>query len=667
MSNSSGFTSSTPPGPSTKRHSTFVWTPVFPENLVTPCMRSKHAACLVGSFIYVFGGRDAHSSRKDLWRYNITTNVWTSLECFGMAPPLLQDHTMVNRDNKLYIFGGELGFGSSDETALWSYDLQERSWAKEVGGTDVKKPLGRRGHTATLANDVMYIYGGYLDLKGSSSELWLYDFESDSWHIDCLSHLNEPPPRHNHSAVLHNNAIWIYGGLSNRVPRADLWKWDIDGRSWLRIRFHQGPTTLSGHSACVHNDCMFIFGGEDGTNNIRNDLWTFSFVTQNWSKISPFQGILPSPSLHHTLLPVLTQVHLNPNVQYKAVSVPHLQPSQVLETVSPPRPYSSPPGIERTTSPHGSDVGLARVFQNRVKPTGLLSPTAAAEYTVIVNKNVEEDISDILFHRRKLNLDGALESNVTDENENATYKQQTVCTECNRSYDLKDQCNPCYKCGDVNNTDRRSSFSDEHSSNCQCEELQIVDLEDDIDYQQFTEQTQLLSTQNQRIIETDQSNGFYNNGYVSVDDLHGNKFHHTIAQHGNNIHQHLNDDKKTHADGTETSLEKEDKLTTHQRNVIPKIIEPSKQRQYGRSNTVNEKNKQNGNNEWCLARDKQGYYTKEKQGESVLCMFLIGGKEGGNSNGITGIKTPLAMWKCGVIPGKPSPQGIRKIMTDMTI
>jgi len=37
-------------------------------------------------------------------------------------------------------------------------------------------PISRRGHTAVLYGNCMYIYGGYVDMKGSSGELWQFSF-----------------------------------------------------------------------------------------------------------------------------------------------------------------------------------------------------------------------------------------------------------------------------------------------------------------------------------------------------------------------------------------------------------------------------------------------------------------------------------------------------------
>lgn len=37
------------------------------------------------------------------------------------------------------------------------------------------QPYGRRAHSAVLYKDSMHIYGGYQDLRGSSSELWSFN------------------------------------------------------------------------------------------------------------------------------------------------------------------------------------------------------------------------------------------------------------------------------------------------------------------------------------------------------------------------------------------------------------------------------------------------------------------------------------------------------------
>ena len=54
--------------------------------------------------------------------------------------------------------------------------LQRNEWRKFRAPKGVVTPKGRRSHTATVFQDSLYIYGGYQDLKGSTSELWAFHF-----------------------------------------------------------------------------------------------------------------------------------------------------------------------------------------------------------------------------------------------------------------------------------------------------------------------------------------------------------------------------------------------------------------------------------------------------------------------------------------------------------
>ena len=68
---------------------------------------------------------------------------------------------MVEYQDILYVFGGELSFCNDQETPLWMYDIKENSWEKYCAPRGVVTPKGRRGHSAVVHGDCMYIYGGY--------------------------------------------------------------------------------------------------------------------------------------------------------------------------------------------------------------------------------------------------------------------------------------------------------------------------------------------------------------------------------------------------------------------------------------------------------------------------------------------------------------------------
>ena len=105
--------------------------------------------------------------------------------------------------------------------------FQEKTWHKYSTPKGVVTPKGRRGHTAVVFQDSMYIYGGYQDLRGSTSELWAFHFPSKTWHLVSQGGAADCPPRHHHSAVLHDSSMWIFGGMSDLQETSDCWKFDL--------------------------------------------------------------------------------------------------------------------------------------------------------------------------------------------------------------------------------------------------------------------------------------------------------------------------------------------------------------------------------------------------------------------------------------------------------
>ncbi|RWS29629.1 uncharacterized protein B4U80_08685 [Leptotrombidium deliense] len=245
-------------------------------------------------FIYLLGGRSEESQ-------------WEEIKTKGHQPTNLQEHTMIEWNNKLYVFGGEVGVSSNGDTPLWILDIATNCWRKPMSspmslhpGSSGMQPSGRRGHSAVLYGDAMHVYGGYQDLKGASSELWTFDLSFEEWHLmSCSGRMNEQPsPRHSHSAVVHNNCLWIYGGMTDLQEKSDFWKWDFGTRQWTKIKTKFNPGGLHSHTAIKAFGSMFVFGGERG-GTLLHELWRFNFATETWEKLQT-QGMVPNPRCRHT-------------------------------------------------------------------------------------------------------------------------------------------------------------------------------------------------------------------------------------------------------------------------------------------------------------------------------------------------------------------------------
>ncbi|XP_070980020.1 uncharacterized protein [Oncorhynchus clarkii lewisi] len=93
----------------------------------------------------------------------------------------------------------------------------------------------------------MYIYGGYIDMIGSSQEFWKLDFDTKLWTLlDCIQMEVGPGPRHSHSAMTVLDCMYLFGGLREQ---RDLWRWNSTCHSWSCLNAMSGPSKLVGHSA----------------------------------------------------------------------------------------------------------------------------------------------------------------------------------------------------------------------------------------------------------------------------------------------------------------------------------------------------------------------------------------------------------------------------------
>ncbi|KAK0089840.1 hypothetical protein PV325_005147 [Microctonus aethiopoides] len=234
-------------------------------------------------------------------RYLAPESRWEELHPSGDRPSALQEHSAVAYKDCLYVFGGELGFSAGTETPLWIYNVKTNCWRKIRAQKGCAVPRGRRGHTALVHRGQMIIYGGYQDLRGSSPELWAFHFETESWHLLSTSEAG-PPPRHKHSAVLHCDSMYIYGGMTDLQERNDCWKWDVKSTTWCLLKSKPGPGPLHGHAACRLPSCMLIFGGESG-GLTTNDLWRFHFGTETWDRLT-ISGPKPQPRAESVALAV---------------------------------------------------------------------------------------------------------------------------------------------------------------------------------------------------------------------------------------------------------------------------------------------------------------------------------------------------------------------------
>lgn len=195
----------------------------------------------------------------------------------GDIPPGCAAYGFVVDGTRLLIFGGMVEYGKYSSEL---YELQASRWEwKRLKPKPPKNgisPCARLGHSFTLVNDKVYLFGGLAneseDPKNNIpkylNDLFALDIRSTpvQWERpDTQGPL--PPPRESHTGVAYIckekeiSYLVIYGGMSG-CRLGDLWFLNTDTLTWNKPHI-SGITPLprSLHTSTLIGHRMFVFGG----------------------------------------------------------------------------------------------------------------------------------------------------------------------------------------------------------------------------------------------------------------------------------------------------------------------------------------------------------------------------------------------------------------------
>lgn len=178
--------------------------------------------------------------------------------------------TVVN-DKMIVIFGHSSIYGYLN--TVQEYDFERNSWTiVETTGAVVR---GGFGHTSVYypEKDLIYVHAGYHSSQTDSllvDSLYSYSPSKNSWKLLSPS----TSPRYLHSSVIISGVMYVFGGnghnsthdnAGNKCFSVQFLAYDIECDSWSTMN---QPSIKNvgryGHSAVVHKDEMYIFGGFNG-------------------------------------------------------------------------------------------------------------------------------------------------------------------------------------------------------------------------------------------------------------------------------------------------------------------------------------------------------------------------------------------------------------------
>lgn len=205
-----------------------------------------------------------------------TLMYWSRAPVYGYLPTHgLRAHTATLVDNVAWIFGG------CDEKAcskdVWCFFTETMQWTHPTTCGDVPSPC--RAHTATLVDTKLVMIGGGEGGRYYNG-VYVLDTLTHRWSRPTFpADMQIPAPRRAHTSVYYRGKIWVFGGGNGKLALNDLWTLEVgttanvDRMKWeLMATRGRKPTARGYHTANLIGNVMVVVGGSDGRECF-SDIW----------------------------------------------------------------------------------------------------------------------------------------------------------------------------------------------------------------------------------------------------------------------------------------------------------------------------------------------------------------------------------------------------------
>ncbi|OMO86693.1 Kelch repeat type 1 [Corchorus olitorius] len=263
------------------------------DGQVGPSPRAFHVAVSIDCHMFVFGGRSGSRRLGDFWVLDTDIWQWSELTSFGDLPsPRDFSAASAIGNQKIVMYGG--WDGKKWLSDVYVLDTISLEWTElSVTGSP---PPPRCGHTATMVEKRLLVYGGRGGGGPIMSDLWaLKGLIDEGLYLSVLSILEEnetpgwtqlklpgqtPSPRCGHTVTSGGHYLLLFGGhgTGGWLSRYDIYYNDcivLDRLSaqWKRLPIGNEPPAARAYHSLSHIGSRYLlFGGFDGKLTY-GDIW----------------------------------------------------------------------------------------------------------------------------------------------------------------------------------------------------------------------------------------------------------------------------------------------------------------------------------------------------------------------------------------------------------
>ncbi|TKY54013.1 tRNA wybutosine-synthesizing protein 2/3/4 [Spatholobus suberectus] len=223
----------------------------------SPSPRLGHTASLVRDCMFVIGGRTGPDKiLSDVWILDTTKFSWKLLQCGDSVFPPRHRHAAAVVGSNIYVFGGldnDIIFSS-----FYVFDTNNLHWKEIPVSGDW--PCARHSHAMVASDSQIFMFGGYNGGKGLG-DLYSFDVQNSQWAKERTVGRN-PHARFSHSIFVYKNYLGVLGGCPVRQHCQELALLDLKLRLWKHVTLNSvGKDLFVRSTANVVGDDLVIVGG----------------------------------------------------------------------------------------------------------------------------------------------------------------------------------------------------------------------------------------------------------------------------------------------------------------------------------------------------------------------------------------------------------------------
>ena len=241
---------------------------LIPNNNTPPPV-AGHSLNNLNGELYCFAGRgeDYFNFLRDLIKYDHQSKTWQNTYAMGDVPNNVADHASVVSNGKLWVFGGQNKYKSGDTQVnelsnnLFNYVPGDNKWYYQ---SITNLPPGLFKHSMVVRNNKLYVFGGRSNQNPYSDKLYECDLASRQWR-EIVPAGDRPGGRYGHKAVMVGDEMRIFGGRTATEYSKQVWAFDFDSNSFTQKE--DMPTPLGESVVTVKSNGttkeVLILGGKN--------------------------------------------------------------------------------------------------------------------------------------------------------------------------------------------------------------------------------------------------------------------------------------------------------------------------------------------------------------------------------------------------------------------